>query len=408
MPVADSATCRAVDNGNHPLMTSRTQTRPHWGQYWKSVPLSSMVTLGLAVFLTFSSLIFVSDLVKPRPSPYWWVLVYAADMGIVATGYALAFTRFIPLLPLAVAVQLLTIFGLTRVLPLYSIKVASGVTVVQLQDRHTLDAWLVVGLLVFGYVVFFIFVSTEGKKYVRLQTEIELAERVQARLVPAFEMTAARLAICGKSVPSSSVGGDLVDAVAFDGSVTCYLADVSGHGIAAGVLMSMVKSAVRTSLSKGEPLVDVMRRLNEVLLGLKEPEMYVTFACLHSAGGDRLEYSLAGHPPIFHYHASNRSVSELKMEQLPIAMFPAVDFQSAMITIAPGDLLAVVSDGFLEVTNAQGEEFGTEALERLVAGSATEPLPQIVDRLVAETARFGSQQDDQTILLVRALGPAIS
>jgi serine phosphatase RsbU (regulator of sigma subunit) len=79
-----------------------------------------------------------------------------------------------------------------------------------------------------------------------------------------------------------------------------------------------------------------------------------------------------------------------------------------MITIAPGDLLAAVSDGFLEVTNEKGEEFGMEALERLFAGSATEPLPQIVDRLVAETARFGSQQDDQTILLVRALGPAIS
>ncbi|MGA7768342.1 MAG: PP2C family protein-serine/threonine phosphatase [Candidatus Sulfotelmatobacter sp.] len=389
-------------------MTSHIQTRGHWRQYWKSVPLASMVALGVAVFLTFSSLVFVSDLVEPRPSPYWWVLVYAADMGIVATGYALASTRFIRLLPLAVAVHLLTIFGLTRVLPLYSRKVASGTTVVELHGRHILDAWLVVGLVTLGYAVFFNFISTEGKNYVRLRTEIELAERVQARLVPAFEMTAARLAICGKSVPSSSVGGDLVDAVAFDGSVTCYLADVSGHGIAAGVLMSMVKSAVRTSLSKGEPLVDVMQRLNEVLLDLKEPAMYITFACLRSAGGDRLEYSLAGHPPILHYHASNQSVSELKMEQLPIAMFPAVNFQSAMITIAPGDLLAVVSDGFLEVTNANGEEFGRGALERLVAGSATEPLPQIIDRLVAETARFGSQQDDQTILLVRALGPAVS
>jgi hypothetical protein len=389
-------------------MTSRIQTRRHWGQYWRSVPLSSMVTLGLAVFLTFSSLVFVSDLVEPRPSPYWWVLVYAADMGIVATGYALASTRFIRLLPLAVAVHLLTIFGLTRVLPLYSRKVASGTTVVELHDRHILDAWLIVGLVTLGYMVFFTFISTEGKKYVRLRTEIELAERVQARLVPALEMTAARLAICGKSVPSSSVGGDLVDSVAFDGSVTCYLADVSGHGIAAGVLMSMVKSAVRTSLSKGEPLVDVMQRLNDVLLDLKEPAMYVTFACLRSAGGDRLEYSLAGHPPIFHYHASNQSVSELKMEQLPVAMFPAVNFQSAMITIAPGDLLAVVSDGFLEVTNAEGEEFGPGALERLVAESGTEPLPQIVNRLIAETSRFGSQQDDQTILLVRALGPAIS
>ena len=408
MPVVDSATCRAVENGNRPLMTSRIQTWPHWGQYWKSVPLSSMVTLVLAVFLTFSSLIFVSDLVKPRPSP---LLVGACircryghcghriRAGLYSFHSSFAVRRHRPPFDH---------IRLTRVLPLYSSKVASGVTVAQLQGRHTLDAWLVVVLVIFGYVVFFIFVSTEGKKYVRLQTEIELAERVQARLVPAFEMITARLAICGKSVPSSSVGGDLVDAVAFDGSVTCYLADVSGHGIAAGVLMSMVKSAVRTSLSKGEPLVGVMRRLNEVLLGLKEPEMYVTFACLRSAGGNTLEYSLAGHPPIIHYHASNRSVSELKMEQLPIAMFPAMDFQSAIVTIAPGDLLAVVSDGFLEITNAKGEEFGTEALERLVAGSATEPLPQIVDRLVAETARFGSQQDDQTILLVRALGPAIS
>jgi serine phosphatase RsbU (regulator of sigma subunit) len=137
-----------------------------------------------------------------------------------------------------------------------------------------------------------------------------------------------------------------------------------------------------------------MQRLNEVLSDLKEPAMYVTFACLRSAGADKLEYSLAGHPPILHYHSSTRSVSQLKMEQLPIAMFPAVEFKSAMITIAPEDLLVVVSDGFLEVTNAEGEEFGSEALARLVARSATEPLPQIVDQLISETARFGSQQDD--------------
>jgi serine phosphatase RsbU (regulator of sigma subunit) len=122
--------------------------------------------------------------------------------------------------------------------------------VVELHDRHILDAWFIVGLVTLGYMVFFTFISTEGKKYVRLRTEIELAERVQARLVPVFEMIVARLAICGKSVPSSSVGGDLVDAVAFDGSVTCYLADVSGHGIAAGVLMSMVKSRFEQACPK--------------------------------------------------------------------------------------------------------------------------------------------------------------
>jgi sigma-B regulation protein RsbU (phosphoserine phosphatase) len=373
-------------------------------RYWKSLPMSSMATLAFAVFLTFSSLAFVSDLAEPRPSPYWWVLVYAVDTGIVAAAYALTCSRYISFLPVAIAFNLLSIYGLTRVLPLYSSKVASGTTVVQLHQRHILDAWLVIGVVTLGYMLFFTFISTEGTKYVRLRTEIELAERVHVGLVPPLEMTAAGLAICGKSIASNRIGGDLVDAVLLDGSVTCYLADVSGHGVAAGVFMSMVKSAVRTSLSHGEPLVELMQRLNDVLFDLKEPAMYVTAACLRSAGVDRVEYSLAGHPPILHYHSATRSVSQLKMEQLPIAMFPAVKFQSATISVAPGDLLVAVSDGFLEVANPKGDEFGLGALERLVARNAAEPLGQIADRLVEETARFGSRQDDQTVLLVRALG----
>ncbi len=121
---------------------------------------------------------------------------------------------------------------------------------VQLHQRHILDAWLMITVVTLGYMFVFPFVSTEGAKYLRLRTELELAERVQAQLVPPLGMSAAGLAIFGKSIPSSRVGGDLVDAVSFDGSLTCYLGDVSGHGIAAGVLMSMVKSAVRTSLSR--------------------------------------------------------------------------------------------------------------------------------------------------------------
>jgi serine phosphatase RsbU (regulator of sigma subunit) len=96
------------------------------------------------------------------------------------------------------------------------------------------------------------------------------------------------------------------------------------------------------------------------------------------------------------------------MEQFPIAMFRAASFQSLMIAVAPGDLLAVVSDGFLEVANAKGEEFGLEALKRLLVRNAKEPLSEVAARLAEETVRFGSQQDDQTILLVKVLEPAIS
>jgi len=95
------------------------------------------------------------------------------------------------------------------------------------------------------------------------------------------------------------------------------------------------------------------------------------------------------------------SVSELRSEQLPIAMFPNLIYESRIVAVEPEDLLAVVSDGFLEVANSKGEEFGLEALKRLIVSSATETLPRIVDRLVEETAHFGDQQDDQTVLLVR-------
>ena len=371
-------------------------------RYWSLVPLSSMSILLAAVFLTFSSVAFVSDLAEPRPSPYWWVMVYAANTGVVAVGYALISTRFVRAWPVAIAANLLTIVALPRILPLYSSKVAPDTPVVALHQRHVLDAWLVFAVLFLGYVLFFTFVSMEGTKYFRLRAEVELAERVQAELVPPLHLNAGDLEICGKSIPSSTVGGDLVDAVIFDNSVTCYLADVSGHGIAAAVLMSMVKSAVRASIFQGEPLVDLMRHMNQALFQLKEPNMFVTLACLRPVDGKRVEYALAAHPPILHYRAITNTVSFLKMEQLPIAMFRETTFETNSIALATGDVLVIVSDGFLEVTNDRGEECGWERLERVILKNAAEPLTQIIARLVDETIQFGSQRDDQTILLVKA------
>jgi sigma-B regulation protein RsbU (phosphoserine phosphatase) len=360
-----------------------------------------MMALLLAVFLTFSSIAFVSDPGEPRPSPFWWVLVYAADTGIVAVGYALVSTRYVRFWALAIAANLLSIYALAKILPLYATKVPPGTLVSELHQRHVLDAMLVLTVLLLGYVFFFSFVSMEGTKYFRLRAETELARRVQADLVPPLHLTTQGLEICGRSIPSTTVGGDLVDAVVFDGSLTCYLADVSGHGIAASVLMSMVKSAVRTSVSQREPLVLLMQQLNEALFPLKESNAYVTFACLRSADGAVVEYSLAGHPPILHYHSATRDISELKMEQLPISMFRGTVYGSSTVALLPGDLLMIVSDGFLEVANDRGEEFGWGGLESFLLKNGTEPLPRIIEKLAEEAGRFGDRSDDQTILLVK-------
>jgi serine phosphatase RsbU (regulator of sigma subunit) len=275
--------------------------------------------------------------------------------------------------------------------------------VAQLHQRHILDAWFVIIFVTLGFMFFYTFVGKEGAKYFRLRTEMELAARVQAELVPPLHLNTAALEIYGRSIPSSSVGGDLVDVVSFNDTVTCYLADVSGHGIAAGVLMSMVKSALRTVVFQGASLVEVLQCLNRVLLNLKAPSMYVTLACIRSVDSSRLEYSLAGHPPILHYRRSTQTVSQLKMEQLPIALFGTAKFQSSTVAVESGDLLVSVSDGFLEITNRAGEDFGWERLETLVVNNAIEPLARIAERLVEETSRFGRQEDDQSILLIKVV-----
>jgi len=384
----------------------RFHKRREKNQYWKTIPLLSLTILALAVFLTFSSVAFVSDLAEPRPSPHWWVIVYAAVTGIVAVGYALAATRSVRMLPVALAINVLSIVALPKLLPLYASKVPLGTTVAQLHQRHVLDAMLVLGLVTLGYMFVFTFVSTEGARYFRLQTEIEVAQRVQAELVPPINLRTPDFEVCGKSSPSKTVGGDLVDAVLFGSELTCYLADVSGHGISAAVLMSMVKSAVRTSISRHEPLIGLMNHLNESLVDLKDTNMFATLACLRTTGANRVEYSLAGHPPILHYQASTHTISQLGMEQFPIGMFRNVEFRSSTVELAPGDVLVLMSDGILEVTNAKGIELGWDGLRELILENARFPLNQIIERVMEYTSRFGIKEDDQTLLLIRSGTPS--
>ena len=120
-----------------------------------------------------------------------------------------------------------------------------------------------------GYILFLVFIETEGVKHLRIQTELDLAEQLQTTLVPPVSLRTAYVEVESRSIPSSKMGGDLADTLVSDGSVTCYVADVSGHGIAAGVLMGMVKTAVRMALLRGDQLDGILRSLQGVLPGLK-------------------------------------------------------------------------------------------------------------------------------------------
>jgi serine phosphatase RsbU (regulator of sigma subunit) len=143
------------------------------------------------------------------------------------------------------------------------------------------------------------------------------------------------------------VGGDLVDIIRRDDGWTAYVADVSGHGIPAGMIMSMVKSAVHMAASDSLPMDAQLVRLNRVLKQLFAPNVFVTFACVSTNQDgsnegnrganddanhkDELQFSIAGHPPILHCSQADATVHELSLENPPLAVLPQVGFTTARL-----------------------------------------------------------------------------
>jgi serine phosphatase RsbU (regulator of sigma subunit) len=259
---------------------------------------------------------------------------------------------------------------------------------------------ILVGTIV-GYRVLVDFVLTEGIATVRMQTELALAHGIQATLVPTLSFRVDRFEVYGKSIPSTEMGGDLIDAVERDGTLLAYVADISGHGLAAGQLMGMLKTAVRISLQFRQEPVAVLESADRVLPAVKEANMYATLALLYFDGSSEAEYSLAGHPPILHYRAPTGDIARLAMEQFPLGLMPGGRYSSQRVSYSPRDLFLMISDGISEVPNQNDEEFGLDRLEQLLRKNATQPLPQLWELIMGEVKRHGVQQDDQTLLLLR-------
>jgi hypothetical protein len=166
-----------------------------------------------------------------------------------------------------------------------------------LRVRILFDAigiWLGVTL---GFRLLLSFVTREGLAAVRMQTELSLAHGIQATLVPTLETPS--FEVYGKSIPSTEMGGDLIDVIESDGSLLAYVADISGHGLPAGQLMGMLKAALRVSLQFHQQPVALLESADRVLPAVKEPDMYATLALLYFDSSAQAEYALAGaHPAL--------------------------------------------------------------------------------------------------------------
>jgi hypothetical protein len=183
-----------------------------------------------------------------------------------------------------------------------------------------------------GFRLLLSFVSHQGLANVRMQTELSLAHGIQATLVPDLSLKT-RFEAYGRSIPNIEMGGDLIDIIENDdGNLLVYVADISGHGLATGQLMGMLKTALHVRLQFHQQPVALLESADRVLTAVKEAGMYATLALLHFDGSTQAEYALAGHPPIPHYRHGRVDTARLSMEQFPLGLFPGGRYASQRIS----------------------------------------------------------------------------
>ncbi len=359
------------------------------------MPPSAYLLFLAGVFATFMPAGVLTDipLLGANPPPR---LVFSALLsGVLAVSYVLVIPRWLLTLPL-IAIHVLATVYFDRIAGPVGPPLAGEA----LRARMSLDVSISTTAIIIGFVLFSQLIRREGTRWVRADAEIALASDIHRLLVPRIERRIGRFEFRGVSVASGAVGGDLLDVSESSSGWTGYVADVSGHGVAAGLLMGMTKSTARTQLRGPGTLDSLLETSNAVLFDPKAPTMFVTFAGTQATASE-LRFTVAGHLPILRYCRESDMVEELSMPQLPLAMFADTGYASSALSCSAGDVFVIVTDGLTEVFDGADREFGFDRVKALLREHGQAPLQMIEERLLAAVRAHGAQLDDQTLLLIR-------
>jgi phosphoserine phosphatase RsbU/P len=247
-----------------------------------------------------------------------------------------------------------------------------------------------------------------------LRRDIALASEVQRRLLPEAPPRAEGVEFAAASVPARRIGGDYYDFVELrDRGIGIALADVSGKGVAAALIMSVVQASLRLISSEGDvPPPRLVARMNEFIYRSTPASKYATFFYAQLDEQRRLRYVNAGHNAPYLLRAGWRStagsappeIEELSTGGTVVGMFPEMEYEEATVELCPGDVLLAFTDGVPEAHNPESEEFGEERLQLLLRQTAHLPADEISARISAEMKdwiRDAEQYDDLTFIVMK-------
>ncbi len=247
----------------------------------------------------------------------------------------------------------------------------------------------------------------------QLENELTVARQIQEGLFPHELPSRADFQIVAFNNPGRNVSGDYYDVIRLDEDrIAMVIADVSGKGVPAAMLMANLQAAVRVALPDAEDLVDVVRRLNRLVCENTRESKFITCLVAVVDLSDRvLRYVNAGHYPPYRTRETDRVESLPPEAGLPLGLDPAADYPLVEVLLGDDDSgLFLFTDGIPESLNEQDEFFGLGRIEELLRRNAAASPSELVTRCRRTIADFvgGLPQSDDVTLLVLRIGRASS
>jgi len=238
----------------------------------------------------------------------------------------------------------------------------------------------------------------------RSEQEFRLAEETQKSLLPCCVPQFENYRIHAYNVPTRYVGGDFYDFLQLgSGDWMGVLADVSGKGMSAALLSSMVLGALSMEFHSGTPPQDVLARVNRLLCEKSLPGQFVTlFLFLQNPQGTG-QFISAGHNPTYLFRAATGKIQKLFSDAFFLGMFEEATYESRPFQLGVGDILVVISDGVTDAQNPQQEMFGEQRLLQVIrqeAPSGGQAIEKQLLKSIEEFTQGTAQNDDITFVAV--------
>ncbi len=246
------------------------------------------------------------------------------------------------------------------------------------------------------------------RERLRMKQELEYAREIQLSMLPRTAPSLPWLDVAALSLPATEVGGDYYDYFLLgDERVAVVVGDVTGHGVASGLVLSGVRSSLNLLRDELVAPSRVLDRVNVMLKRTTARRMLMTLGLVvldHEARG--MVVATAGHPPVLVHRAVDGRVVEVGQSAVPLGALAGATYREDRVPLMPGDVVVVYSDGVVETADAAGELFGWQRLsEAIRAGAdASRDARGVRDAVLRELWGFkgdAEQVDDVTMVVIR-------